>query len=1172
MPCVFARLHRLNSTLAYNCGNQPLIVTDTLPVAGKRQEWLGLAGDAPALAITEAAQQHSGPVLVITSGTAEAEQLRRKLRFFGAEQVAFMPDWEILPYDHFSPHQEIISERLRALYRLPQMQSGIIIVPVATLIQRLAPPAFLTATVVQLTIGQTISLEAMRRSLESAGYRCVSEVFEHGEFAVRGAILDLYPMGASTPYRIDLFDEEIDSIRTFDPETQRSQDRLDAIELLPAHEFPTDEAGIKHFRQQYRATFEGDPTDNPVYQGVSDGHIPAGVEAYLPLFFEQTATLFDYLPASTLALRVGETDQQLEQEWQEIQSRYEQRRHDRERPILPPTKLYLDPDSTRQALAERGQIIIPSDQKKTAARAQDRELNTRPLSSLQDHAVDTDPLLALKTFINEFKGRVLLTAETAGRRESLRERLQPHQIRPEEVSDWASFIHGDAPIGLTVSPLDIGFRLPDAGVAIVPEGMLFAERAEQRRRRRSPGERDPDAIIRDLTDLRMDAPVVHEQHGVGRYRGLQTITVDNIATEFLMLEYADGDKLYVPVASLHLISRYTGADDDAAPLHRLGSGQWEKAKRKAAEKARDVAAELLDIYARREAQQGTAHALSADEYQRFAEQFPFEETPDQQAAIAAVIQDLQQSRPMDRVICGDVGFGKTEVAMRAAFAGVQDGRQVAVLVPTTLLCQQHYQNFTDRFADWPVRIEQLSRFQSAAEQSKTLEAIAEGKVDIVIGTHKLLQRSVQFKALGLVIIDEEHRFGVRQKEALKKLRANVDVLTLTATPIPRTLNMSLAGLRDLSIIATPPARRLAVKTFVNEWDDVLIREACLRELHRGGQVYFLHNDVESIERTAEQLETLLPEARVRTAHGQMPERQLERVMLDFYHQRFNVLVCTTIIESGIDVPSANTIIINRADRLGLAQLHQLRGRVGRSHHRAYAYLLAPPRRQLTPDAVKRLDAIASLEDLGIGFALASHDLEIRGAGELLGEGQSGQIHEVGFTLYNELLDRAVKALKSGKEPSLEQPLDIGTDVDLHIPALLPEDYLPDVHTRLVIYKRIASTHDEKTLRELQVEMIDRFGLLPEPAKHLIAVARIRQVAQSMGVERIEAGPGGGLIQFSANPQVDVAAVIGMVQASPSVYRLEGQEKLRFRVETETPQARIETIEGLLEAIRLPEAA
>ncbi len=1149
-----------------------MIVTDSLPEAGKRQEWLGLAGDAPALAIAEAAQRHAGVTVVVTAGTAEAEQLRRKLRFFKADPVALMPDWEVLPYDHFSPHQEIISERLRALYHLPRMTSGVLIVPVATLMQRLAPPEFLTATVVQLAVGETISLESMRRSLESAGYRCVSEVFEHGEFAVRGAILDLYPMGASTPYRIDLFDEEIDSIRTFDPETQRSQERLEAIELLPAHEFPTDDEGIRHFRQRYRAVFEGDPTDNPVYQGVSDGHIPNGVESYLPLFFEHTATLFDYLPAATLAVRLGATDQQLDQEWQEIQSRYEQRRHDRERPILPPAELYLSPDEARQSLGGLAQILIPEDQKRTTARGRDRELNTRPLSGLQAETPEADPIAALKQFIEGFEGRVLLTAETAGRREALRERLQPLGLRPEEISGWPAFIDTESRLGLTVAPLDIGFRLPDANIAVVPEGMLFAERAEQRRRRRSTAERDPDAIIRDLTDLRMDSPVVHEQHGVGRYRGLQTITVDGIATEFLMLEYADEDKLYVPVSSLHLISRYTGADDDSAPLHRLGSGQWEKAKRKAAEKARDVAAELLDIYARREAQQGTAHELSATEYQRFSGQFPFEETPDQQAAIAAVLHDLQQSRPMDRVICGDVGFGKTEVAMRAAFAGVQDGRQVAVLVPTTLLCQQHYQNFTDRFADWPVRIEQLSRFQSSSEQSKTLEAIGEGKVDIVIGTHKLLQRSVQFKSLGLVIIDEEHRFGVRQKEALKKLRANVDVLTLTATPIPRTLNMSLAGLRDLSIIATPPARRLAVKTFVNQWDDALIREACLRELHRGGQVYFLHNDVESIERTAEQLETLLPEARIRTAHGQMPERQLERVMLDFYHQRFNILVCTTIIESGIDVPSANTIIINRADRLGLAQLHQLRGRVGRSHHRAYAYLIAPQRRQLTADAVKRLDAIASLEDLGIGFALASHDLEIRGAGELLGEGQSGQIHEVGFTLYNDLLDRAVKALKSGREPSLEQPLELGTDVDLHIPALLPDDYLPDVHTRLVIYKRIANTADAQALRELQVEMIDRFGLLPEPAKNLIAVARIRQIAQAMGIERIEAGPGGGLIQFSAKPQVDVGAVIGMVQASPAVYRLEGEEKLRFRLETETPEARIETIEKLLEAIRLPEAA
>ena len=1152
---------------------KPLLITEDLPAgAGDRQDWLGLVGDATALAIAETARRHNGPMILVTTGTAEAEQLRRGLRFFGIDDIELMPDWEVLPYDVFSPHQDITSERLRALHRLPRKESGVVIVPTATLMQRIAPPSFLEATVVRLARGQRLALESMRSALQASGYRCVSEVLEHGEFTVRGAILDLYPMGAEAPYRLDLFDDEIDTIRTFDPETQRSLERLDTVELLPAHEFPTDEEGIKRFRRQYRARFEGDPTASPIYQAISDGHIPNGIESYLPLFFEETATLFDYLPAGTLAVRVGAVDDQLDAEWAQINERYEQRRHDRERPVMPPASLYLDPDAVRQGLRQSGRIDIPADPTREVARSRDRLLGARPLPDLTVAPGDESGLSPLRRFVEEFDGAVLLTAETAGRREALRERLQAGGLRVREFNDWASFLAAPSPLALTVAPLDVGFRLPEAGLAVVPESALFGERAEQRRRRTSAPERDPDAIIRDLTDLRAGAPVVHEQHGIGRYQGLQTLEVDGVATEFLTLEYAGGDKLYAPVASLHLISRYTGAEDEGAPLHRLGSGQWEKAKRRAAEKARDVAAELLDIYARREAQQGEAHEIPEDEYRRFAAQFPFEETPDQQTAIHAVLEDLQQTRPMDRVICGDVGFGKTEVAMRAAFAGVQSGRQVAVLVPTTLLCQQHFQNFTDRFADWPVRIEQISRFQSAQVQARTLEALADGKVDIVIGTHKLLQKSVRFRRLGLMIIDEEHRFGVRQKESLKSLRANVDVLTLTATPIPRTLNMSLAGLRDLSIIATPPARRLAVKTFVNEWDDATIREACLRELHRGGQVYFLHNDVQSIQRMAEELATLLPEARVRTAHGQMPERELERVMLDFYHQRFNILVCTTIIESGIDVPTANTIVINRADRLGLAQLHQLRGRVGRSHHRAYAYLVAPPRRSQTADAVKRLDAIASLEDLGIGFALASHDLEIRGAGELLGEGQSGQIHEVGFNLYNDLLDRAVQSLKSGKEPALEQPLEQSTDVDLHIPALLPEDYLPDVHTRLVLYKRIASAKGAEALRELQVEMIDRFGLIPEPARNLLEVARLRQQAQAMGIERLEVGPGGGIVQFGEAPQVDASALVRMVQEQPAVYRLEGQERLRFQRETESAQERIDLVEQLLASMALREAA
>ena len=1153
--------------------DSPLLSPEPPSRPGDRQEWFGLAGDSPALAIAEAEVRHPGVLLVVTAGSAEAQQLRRGLKFFAPNvAVEVMPDWEILPYDVFSPHQDIVSERLRALHRLPRLQSGIVIVPVATLVQRIAPPAFLESTVVRLAAGDSLFLDDMRRQLEAAGYRCVSEVLEHGEFAVRGSILDLFPMGASAPYRVDLFDTEIDSIRRFDPETQRSEERLDAIEILPAHEFPSDPEGIARFRRQYRARFEGDPMESTVYRSVSDGHIPGGVEAYLPLFFEATASLFDHLPGDALVVRHGDADGRLEEEWRAIGERYEQRRHDRERPLLAPAELYLAPDDIRQAMNRHPLVDIPADYRQEASRARDRLLPAGPLPPVAPARGDDTPLETLKGFLAEAEGPVLFTAETAGRREALRERLAAAGIQPSAVESWPAWRQSAPAVGLAVAPLDHGFRCLESGAAVIPEAELFVQRAEQRRRRHSAPQRDPEAVIRDLTDLRAGSPVVHEQHGVGRYQGLQMLTIDGVATEFLTLEYADGDKLYVPVASLHLVSRYTGADADTAPLHRLGSGQWEKARRRAAQKARDVAAELLDIYARREAQGGTAHTIPDEEYDRFAAQFPFEETPDQETAIHAVLQDLKQPRPMDRVVCGDVGFGKTEVAMRAAFAGVQSGRQVAVLVPTTLLCQQHYQNFSDRFADWPVRIAQLSRFQSSAEQAQVLQDAENGRVDIVIGTHKLLQKSVHFRNLGLLVIDEEHRFGVRQKEALKRLRANVDVLTLTATPIPRTLNMSLAGLRDLSIIATPPARRLAVKTFVSEWNEGMVREACLRELHRGGQVYFLHNDVDSIQRVAEELADLIPEARIRTAHGQMPERELERVMLDFYHQRDNILVCTTIIESGIDVPTANTIVINRADRLGLAQLHQLRGRVGRSHHRAYAYLLAPPRRSQTADAAKRLEAIASLEDLGIGFALASHDLEIRGAGELLGEGQSGQIHEVGFSLYNDLLDRAVKALKSGKEPALDQPLADMTEVDLHVPALLPEDYLPDVHTRLVMYKRIANAPDEGALRDLQVEMIDRFGLLPEPAQNLMAVSRLRQRAQALGIDRVEVGPGGGILQFSPQAQVDPAALVRMVQEESSVYRLEGQERLRFSRETETAEQRVAAVEHILDRITLKEAA
>lgn len=1133
--------------------------------AAERQRWSIPHTDSCAAAIAQTIAQHEGLVLVVTKGSGEAQYLAEAIEFFlgASDMIDLMPDWEILPYDFFSPHQEIISARLDALYKLPHRRKGLLLTPASTLMQRIAPPSFIQGATLKFGVGDQIDLAHLRGQLEKTGYRCVSEVVEHGEFAVRGSLFDLYPMGANMPYRVDLFDDEIDSIRCFNPETQRSEEKIKRVELLPAHEFPTNENAIAHFRQMFRSTFAGDPTQSVIYQSISDGHIPTGIESYLPLFFPTSATLFDYLPEHTLIVRIGETDAHLNTEWEQINERYEQRRHDPSHPILSPDQLFINQDRVREQLNRYPQVLIAEKGETHGPASQQRTLPLAPLAR---------PAGSLKSLIDGYPGRVLLTAETAGRREAWLERLYAESIRPQLVTSYAEFLASTCALAITVAPLEMGYELTDPAIRVIPEAALFTHRIKQTSRHSSAPQRDPDTIIRDLTDLHIDSPVVHEKHGVGRYRGLQTITVDGIDTEFLQLEYAGNDKLYVPVASLHLIGRYTGADEVDAPLHRLGSGQWEKARRKAAEKARDVAAELLDINARRAAQPGRPHIVPAEDYARFTEQFRFEETPDQATAIHAVLNDMESSKPMDRVVCGDVGFGKTEVAMRAAFAGVQSGRQVAVLVPTTLLAQQHYQNFTDRFADWPVRIEALSRFRSAKETEAVIEALEQGKVDIVIGTHKLLQRSVRFHDLGLLIIDEEQRFGVRQKEKLKEFRATVDVLTLTATPIPRTLNMSLAGLRDLSIIATPPARRLAVKTFVNEWNDATVREACLRELHRGGQVYFLHNEVQSIDRIAESLTELVPEARIRIAHGQMRERELERVMLDFYHRRFNVLVCSTIIESGIDVPSANTIIINRADRLGLAQLHQLRGRVGRSHHRAYAYLMAPAKRNLTPDAAKRLDAIASLEDLGIGFALASHDLEIRGAGELLGEGQSGQIHEVGFSLYSELLERAVKALKSGKQPELEVPLSAGTEVDLHIPALLPSDYLPDVHTRLTLYKRIASASTPHDLRELQVEMIDRFGLLPAPAKHLMTVAELRQKASMLGIDRLEAGPGGGVVAFTDTANIDVGSLVQLVQKNPAVYRLEGQDKLRFRIDTDTPEQRIEVVTQMLDAITLRQAA
>ncbi|MBW9266793.1 MAG: transcription-repair coupling factor [Candidatus Thiodiazotropha sp. (ex. Lucinisca nassula)] len=1142
-----------------------------LPQAvGERLQWGGLHGSSAALAIANAASAYQGLLLVVTHDMQSATRLERELGFFldtADVPVVNFPDWETLPYDLFSPLPELISQRLLTLYRLPRMQRGVLVAPVSTLMQRLAPKSFLDAHCLIVECGQSIDLDETRRRLEHGGYQCVSQVFSHGEFAVRGSLLDIFPMGSQRPYRIDLFDDEVDTIRTFDPESQRSCDKVPRIEMLPAREFPMDETAINRFRRNYRSQFEGDLQQSLIYQDVSDGRMPGGLEYYLPLFFEQTETLFDYLPNHHMVMELEEVRERATIFFNEVKVRFEERRHDLERPLLAPSKLYISADELASFLKQGHSIMLSYH--KVAARSKGYadvvNFNSKLPPPVAFQVRSKDPASALRHFLENKSTRVLFIAEGAGRREMLLGTLRDLQIDPKVVDGWDTFLNDNIKIALCVAPLEQGLWLQEQGIALITETQLYGERVRQERRRRKVSQ-DPDQIVRNLTELHMGAPVVHEDHGVGRYLGLQTLNVGGMQTEFLTLEYARGDKLYVPVASLHLISRYAGASPENAPLHRLGGDHWEKTKRKAAKQIRDVAAELLEIYARRAARQGVAFPTPDDEYQAFASSFDFEETPDQFQTIDAVLQDMVSTRPMDRVVCGDVGFGKTEVAMRAAFMATQGNKQIAVLVPTTLLAQQHYQNFADRFADWPVKVESLSRFRTGKQQQKVIDGLRDGTIDIVVGTHKLLSQEIKFKNLGLVIIDEEHRFGVRHKEKLKTLRSEVDLLTLTATPIPRTLNMAMSGMRDLSIIATPPALRHPVKTFVSQWNDSLIIEACQRELKRGGQIYFLHNEVSTIENMAERLESLLPGIRLQIAHGQMRERELEGIMRDFYHQRFSLLICTTIIESGIDVPSANTMIINRADKLGLAQLHQIRGRVGRSHHRAYAYLLTPPPGNMTADAKKRLEAIESLEDLGAGFTLSTHDLEIRGAGELLGEEQSGQIQEIGFSLYTELLDRAVAALKAGRQPELDRPLDHGTEIELNIPALLPEDYLPDVHSRLVLYKRIASAKDQTELRDLQVEMIDRFGLLPEATKNLFEITELKLRAHPLGIRKIEAGPKGARLLFDENPKLDPAILIGLIQSRPNTYKLDGSDKLRYIADLEAPDRRVKKIHTLLDSL------
>jgi len=1181
-----------------------------LPKTGQQRAWWRAPASPSALAfhIAAAAMAHAGPLLVVARDNHGANQLESDLRtLIGSDAslpIVSFPDWETLPYDQFSPHPDIISQRLAALHRLPTLTRGVVIVPVQTLLQRLAPLKHVVGGSFDVRVGQRLDLDAEKRRLEGAGYRHVPQVLDPGDFAVRGGLLDVYPMGADSPFRVELLDDEIETIRVFDPESQRSLDKIDAVHLLPGRELPLDEAAVKHALDNLRDRFDVDTRRSALYQDLKAGLAPAGIEYYLPLFFERTSTLFDYLAANTLPVIVDGAMDAAEQFWKQTAERYEQRRHDLERPLLPPAELYLAPDALREQLNKGERVEVCGEAHPQRERAS--VLGDQPAPALPVAAKDAQPAEALKSFLRTYPGRVLVAADSPGRREALLELLQAADLRPTVLPDWTAFAfpspagrrwreapdEGTAesapsessslrrtltppplPAGeglerfaIAVAPLEDGFALTEPALAILTERQLFPERAAQPRRRKRVG-REPEAIIRDLGELTEGAPIVHEDHGVGRYRGLITLEAGGMPGEYLEIEYAKGDRLYVPVAQLHLISRYSGASAETAPLHSLGGEAWTKAKRKAAEKVRDVAAELLEIQAKRRARAGLALDVDRAMYEPFAAAFPFEETPDQHSAIEAVIRDLASSQPMDRVVCGDVGFGKTEVAVRAAFVAAAAGKQVAVLVPTTLLAEQHYRNFRDRFADWPLKVEVLSRFKTKKEIEVELQKVSEGKIDVIVGTHRLLQGDVRFKDLGLVIVDEEQRFGVRQKEALKALRANVHLVTLTATPIPRTLNMAMAGLRDLSIIATPPAHRLAVQTFVVPWDDAQLREAFQRELARGGQVYFLNNDVEHMAKMRSQLEELVPEARIGIAHGQMPERELERVMLDFHKQRFNVLLASTIIESGIDIPNANTIIIHRADRFGLAQLHQLRGRVGRSHHRAYAYLVVPDRKAITEDARKRLDAIAAMDELGAGFTLATHDLEIRGAGELLGEDQSGQMAEVGFSLYTELLERAVRSIKRGELPDVDGTHARGAEVELHVPALIPEDYLPDVHTRLTLYKRISGARDAEELRELQVEMIDRFGLLPDAAKHLFAIADLKLQSTELGIRKLDLGDKGGRVHFVEKPRVDPMAIIRMIQGQPKSYRMDGPDKLRLTLDLPDAGTRLNAARGLLVALR-----
>ena len=1103
-------------------------------------------------------------LVAVVASAIDAQRLLEEIPWFGAPaeealRCQLLPDWETLPYDSFSPHQDLVSSRLATLYEVQNGRCDVLIVPATTALLRMAPPSFLASYTFFFKQGETLDDARLKSQLTLAGYNNVAQVMSPGEYSVRGGLIDLFPMGSALPYRIDLFGDTIETIRIFDADTQRSLYPVNEVRLLPGREFPMDEPARAFFRSRWRELFEGDPTRSVIYRDIASGIASAGIEYYLPLFFEETATLFQYLPDDASFALIGDIEGAIRRFWNDAHSRYSFLQADRERPLLPPERLFLTDEDFFTLAKPHGRWVIQPDPEPSELSA--------PIPDVAVNRRVDDPLVNLRAYLEKTDKRVMICAESAGRREALQQYFNEFDLALTPCAGFADFATASASPMFGVAPLQSGFALgPEMGnLVFITETELYANSGRRIGRKRQEEATQIESMVRDLSELKIGDPVVHVKHGIGRYRGLMSMDMGFGETEFLYLQYAQNTRLYVPVSQLHVISRYAGASPDDAPLHALGSGQWEKAKQRAAQQAHDTAAELLDLYAKRSMRQGHAFQLSLRDYETFASNFGFEETVDQAAAIEAVIEDMKSGQPMDRLICGDVGFGKTEVALRAAFVAVMGGKQVAILAPTTLLAEQHANTFADRFADWPVRIAELSRFRTAKQSAQAIKGLADGSVDIVIGTHKLLSKDVHFARLGLVVIDEEHRFGVRQKEALKAMRAEVDVLTLTATPIPRTLGMALEGLRSFSIIATAPQKRLAIKTFVRSENDSVIREACLREMKRGGQVYFLHNEVETIENRRAMLEELLPEARIAVAHGQMHERDLEKVMRDFVAQRYNILLCTTIIETGIDVPNANTMVMHRADKFGLAQLHQLRGRIGRSHHQAYAYLLVHDMQNLSKLAQRRLEAIRQMEELGSGFFLAMHDLEIRGAGEVLGENQSGEMQEVGFQMYSDMLKEAVRALKKGEEPDFDAPLRATTEINLHTPALLPGEYCPGVNARLSVYKRLANCESQDQIDDLQEELIDRFGDMPEPARSLIETHRLRVLAKTVGIVKIDAHNESVVLQFQPDPPIDGMRIIELIQKNRHI-RLNGPDKLRITAKMPDLAARVAQVKTTIRSL------